>query len=105
MASTMTESTAARVLVVGDEIAQMQALCHTFEMHGFEARGFASATEALTKLQPGRYDMMLSDLQMPQIDGITLLGAARRIDPDLACVVMTGRGTLDSAVRAMQMGA
>jgi signal transduction histidine kinase len=101
----MTVSASARVLIVDDEIAQMQSLCHTFELHGYEARGFASATEALTKLQPGCYDMLLTDLQMPQIDGFTLLSAARRIDPDLACVVMTREGVTDSAVRAMNMGA
>jgi signal transduction histidine kinase len=101
----MTDSASARVLIVGDEIAQMQSLCRTLELHGYEARGFASATEALTKLRPGRYDMLLTDLQMPQIDGFTLMSAARRIDPDIACVVMTGQDTAESAARAMQMGA
>ena len=105
MEGAMTDSGSARVLIVDDEIAQMQSLCHTLELHGYEARGYASGAEALTKLQPGRYDVMLTDLQMPQIDGFTLVSAARRIDPDLACVVMTRQGTIDSAVRAMHMGA
>jgi signal transduction histidine kinase len=95
----------ARVLVVDDEVPQMQALCHTLELHGYETRGCASSTDALTKLQPGRYHMLLTDLQMPQMDGLSLLSAARRIDPDLACVVMTGDGSVDSAVKAMQLGA
>ena len=99
----MIDSPSARVLVVDDEISQMQSLCHTLELNGYEAKGYASSADALTRLQPGRFDVLLADLQMPQLDGLTLLSAARRIDPNLACVVMTGAN--ESALKAMRLGA
>jgi len=52
-----------------------------------------------------RFHVLLSDLMMPGLDGIGLVQAARAIDPDLACIIMTGEGSIGSAVQAMQVGA
>jgi two-component system sensor histidine kinase/response regulator len=96
---------AARLLIVDDESAQMQALCDTLGSEGYITRGFKSAQQALTALRPGEVDLLLTDLMMPEMDGITLINAARRIDPTLGAIVMTGHGTIDTAVQAMQGGA
>ncbi len=94
-----------RVLVVDDETAQMKALCDTLQDHGYEAVGFNSASSALAAIRDGgRYDLLLTDLQMPEMDGITFLKAARESDPDMVGVLMTGHGTVDSAVEAMKSG-
>lgn len=95
----------ARLLVVDDETAQMQALCHTLEYEGFQATGFSSAREALRNLRPGEHDLLLTDLMMPDINGIELIRNARDVDPQIAGIVMTGHGTIDTAVAAMQVGA
>jgi PAS domain S-box-containing protein len=95
-----------RLLIVDDESAQMKALCDTLETEGYSTVGFTSASSALEALreQPA-FDLVLSDLMMPEIDGIALLRAALEIDPNLVGIVMTGHGTIDSAVQAMQAGA
>jgi len=95
----------ARLLIVDDEAAQMRALCDTLELEGYSTRGFSSAQKALTELRPGEVDLLLTDLMMPEMDGITLINAARQIDSTLGAIVMTGHGTIDTAVQAMQGGA
>ncbi|MEJ1963085.1 MAG: response regulator [Gammaproteobacteria bacterium] len=95
----------ARLLVVDDEAAQMKALCHTLEFEGYRPTGFSSAKQALASLRPGDHELLLTDLMMPEIDGIELIRAARARDPELAGIVMTGHGTIDTAVAAMQVGA
>jgi signal transduction histidine kinase len=59
----------------------------------------------LSRLRKERFDILLADLNMPGIDGIALVEEARAIDGDLACIIMTGEGSIASAVRAMQSGA
>jgi signal transduction histidine kinase len=95
----------ARLLIVDDEEAQLRALCDTLKLEGYAPSGFASPREALSKLQPDAFDLLLTDLMMPGMDGIELLQAAQRVDRDLAAIVMTGHGTIDTAVKAMQAGA
>jgi PAS domain S-box-containing protein len=94
-----------KLLIVDDEPAQMKALCNTLENEGYSAAGFISATAALAALREQTFDLLLSDLMMPEMDGIVLLQAARKIDPNLVGIVMTGHGRIDTAVRAMQAGA
>ena len=96
---------AARLLIVDDETAQMRALCDTLVLEGYVTHGFSSAQQALAELRPGQFDLLLTDLMMPEMDGITLINAARRIDSTLGAIVMTGHGTIDTAVQAMQVGA
>jgi two-component system, sensor histidine kinase and response regulator len=95
----------ARLLIVDDEIAQMRALCDTLQLEGYTTRGVNSARQALAELHPGEIDLLLTDLMMPEMDGIALINAAREIDPGLGAIVMTGHGTIDTAVKAMQGGA
>jgi len=94
-----------RLLIVDDEVAQMQALCNTLQAEGYQTTGFSSAREALASLTADSYDLLLTDLMMPEMDGIALLDSARQIDIDIAGIVMTGHATIDTAVRAMRAGA
>jgi len=97
--------TAGRLLIVDDETAQMRALCDTLSYEGYTTRGFDSPREALAALRPGEFDLLLTDLQMPDMDGIALIAAVRQVDPEIGAIVMTGHGTIDSAVLAMRIGA
>jgi two-component system sensor histidine kinase/response regulator len=95
----------ARLLIVDDELVQLHALCQTLELEGYATRGFHSAQQALAELKPGEVDLLLTDLMMPEMDGIALIDAARRIDSSLGAIIMTGHGTIDTAVQALQGGA
>jgi hypothetical protein len=90
---------------VDDEAAQMRALCDTLSLEGYATQGFSSAQRALEMLRPGEFDLLLTDLMMPEMDGIALIDAARKIDAALGAIVMTGHGTIDTAVQAMRGGA
>ena len=94
-----------RLLVVDDEAAQVEALCRTLEDEGYFVQGFTGARAALGALRKGVFDIVLTDLTMPGMDGIAFLAAARQIDPALAGIVMTGHGTIATAVEAMKAGA
>ena len=94
-----------RLLVVDDEAAQVEALCRTLEDEGYSVKGFTGTGAALAALRAGSFDIVLTDLTMPGMDGIAFLNAAREIDPGLAGIVMTGHGTIATAVEAMKAGA
>jgi len=102
----MNSAPQARILIVDDEEAQMKALCDTLrDGGGYETVGFSDSRAALAALRETRYDLLLSDLMMPEMDGITLLRMAQETDPNLLGIIMTGQGTIASAVEAMKTGA
>ncbi|HEX8756174.1 MAG TPA: response regulator [Steroidobacteraceae bacterium] len=94
-----------RLLVVDDEATQVEALCRTLEDEGYSVEGFTGTGPALGALRAGSFDIVLTDLTMPGMDGIAFLNAARQIDPGLAGIVMTGHGSIATAVQAMKAGA
>ena len=95
----------ARVLVVDDEVELMTVLCELLAEHGYETVGCASAEEALGVLQAREIDLLITDLMMPGMDGITLLRLAQEAHPYLLGIVATGQGTIQTAVDAMKGGA
>jgi signal transduction histidine kinase len=95
----------ARILVVDDQAVHLRALCDILGQHGFTVTGAAAGEAALAQIHGGGFDLLLTDLMMPGIDGLTLIEAARALDPDVSCVLMTGEGSITSAVRAMKLGA
>ena len=102
----MTDVSAAKLLVVDDEAALMRSLRDTLTDQGYAVTGFTNPAEALASLRAGhRYELMLADLAMPGMDGIALLREALRIDDLLVVVIMTGEGTIATAVEAMRSGA
>ena len=101
----MRDATPARLLIVDDEAAQMTALCDTLGEQGYEVIGCPNGKEALAALRQAPFDLLLTDLMMPGMDGIALLRTALQIDPTLVAILMTGQGTISTAVEAMQSGA
>ena len=95
----------AKLLIVNDVPAQMKALCASCETAGYTASCVTSAVAALAALRRKTFDLVLTDLNMPEMDGIALLRAAREIDPDLAGIIMTGEDTIDLAGQALEAGA
>src|SRR5215470_13157115 len=93
-----------RVLVVDDE-PQIPRLVGLLLGDGYHVDSALSATDALSRLEDTPYDVVLTDLAMPELDGIELVRRARRRDPDTPIVVFTGQGSIETAVSAMREGA
>jgi DNA-binding NtrC family response regulator len=93
------------LLIVDDEVELMRALCDSLGEHGFAANGVNRPAAALDLLRDGDFDLLLTDLMMPDTDGIALLRQALEIDPNLVGIIMTGQGTIQTAVEAMKSGA
>ena len=96
---------AGSVLIVDDDIDIVGVLHNFLEESGFSVVSFLSALKALDALRTGHFDLLITDLSMPEMDGIELLKLALEIDPDLLGIIMTGYGTIETAVEAMKAGA
>jgi two-component system sensor histidine kinase UhpB len=94
-----------RILIVDDEIDVLVPLRDFLTELGYEAVGYVSAREALEALKAKDFDLLLTDLVLPEMDGISLLKYAGRAAPNLTSIVITGQGTIESAVEAMKVGA
>ncbi|MBI3242556.1 MAG: PAS domain S-box protein [Chloroflexi bacterium] len=94
-----------RLLIVDDEVELVMALCEILTRQGYEAVGLASGREALQALKEQEFDLLLADLMIPDLDGIALLRAGLETDPHLVGIIMTGQGTVPTAVEAMKIGA
>ncbi|MBC7816488.1 MAG: sigma-54-dependent Fis family transcriptional regulator [Planctomycetaceae bacterium] len=88
-----------------DEVELMTALCETLSEQNYEVVGQRSGRDGLKALESQTFDLLLSDLMMPEMDGIQLLRQALEIDPQLVGIIMTGQGTVQTAVEAMKLGA
>jgi len=93
------------VLIVDDEESMRHLLSLILRDHGWEARAVAGGEEALRELRARDYDLVLSDVRMPGMDGITLLRKAREQKPDLTFIAMSAYGSHDAALEAMKAGA
>ncbi|HEX7887087.1 MAG TPA: response regulator [Phenylobacterium sp.] len=94
-----------RLLIVDDEAANLQALQVTLGGQGYEVTGFGDPASALAGFRRDAFDLVLTDMVMPGIGGLTLMQEFLARDPDLAVVIMTGEGSISSAVQAMREGA
>ena len=79
-------------------------MCETLRDHGYETVGAVSGEDALASLRGGGFSLLLADLMMPQMDGITLMRAATAQDSNLVGIIMTGEGSIATAVEAMKSG-
>jgi two-component system response regulator HydG len=95
----------ARVLVVDDELGMCELVEADLRLRDYEVESCTRAEDAFAKLQAGSFDVVVTDLNMPGMDGIELCQRIATNNPDLPVVVMTGFGSLDTAVAAIRAGA
>ncbi len=94
-----------RVLIVDDEEPVGILCAEILEFHGFATINFPDPYEALDELKKQAFDLLLVDFRMPQMNGFQMMELARKIQPQLAVVMMTGVGTMETAMEALRRGA
>ena len=95
----------ATVLVVEDDPDFREALCDTLSLSGFDVRSATNGEEALDALAGDDIRLVISDVQMPRLDGLSLLKHMKTRRPQLPMLLMTAYGTIQQAVSAMREGA
>lgn len=93
------------ILIVDDEKNYPLILSAVLEEEGYETLTANSGREALEILSGAEVDLIITDMKMPEMDGIELLEKIKLNDPDMPVLIMTAHGTVDKAVEAMQKGA
>jgi signal transduction histidine kinase len=93
------------ILVVDDDARLLPTLVEAFAAQGYRAEGARSGLEAMEKLERVAFDVLLTDLVMPGMDGVALLERVQGRFPEMVIILMTGGGTVESAVRALKGGA
>ncbi len=95
----------APILIVDDESEMRSALSHALTRSGFTVESAASGAEALVKVKKNPFSLVITDVKMPQMSGMELLGAVKKISPGIPVMVITAYGSIHNAVEAMQAGA
>jgi len=100
-----THSRMHRILIVDDEQSIRDVLRQLFEYEGFDVQVAASAPAALRMVEEARPDVAFLDVKMPEMDGLELLGRLRELSPATQVIMISGHGTIDTAVEATRKGA
>lgn len=93
------------VLAADDDEVFLEILAETVEEAGATVELAPDGLSALEQLSSGDFDILISDLNMPRMDGLTLLRQVRAVYPSILCILITGFGSLESAIQALRLGA
>ncbi len=94
-----------RMLIVDDEPIVGDRLKYSFEKEGYEVETFTDGGSALRRLKEQGFDMVITDLKMRGVDGMQILARTRQLYPKALVIVITGFGSIETAVEAMKQGA
>ena len=101
----MTDSDSPRILVVDDKPDMAEMVADDLCDRGYQGVAVSSGAEALHLLQTQRFDALVTDLRMPDVDGFALLRASQSLDPSRPVILMTAFAAIDTAMRAFEVGA
>lgn len=93
------------VLLVDDEVRYLETATKILRKRGFGVFTASNGDEALAILRKGSIDVVFLDVMMPGFDGIAVLKAIKRQNPDIKVVMLTGHATVESAVEGLKLGA
>jgi len=94
-----------RILIMDDEAQERIRIERYLAEKGYEVLAFGSVAEAVEAIRRDRYDVFLTDCNIPGIDALRTSDEVRKIDPDMAVIIMTSFGTIETAVKAIKAGA
>ncbi len=92
------------ILVVDDEEVALKNLCHVLTKEGYKVTAAKSGKQALTHLDKQEFAVILTDLKMPQVDGMQVLKRVKTYFPKTEVIMITGFSTVDSAIEALKAG-
>src|SRR5918993_1451022 len=95
----------ARVLVVDDEPSMRQMLSFALRREGYDVSTADDGRTALEAMRDGRFDLVVTDVRMPEVSGVDLLREAKRLDPALSIIMMTAYGSKETVLEALRLGA
>ncbi|HKY70660.1 MAG TPA: sigma-54 dependent transcriptional regulator [Nitrospira sp.] len=95
----------AKILVVDDDAVARDLLAEALKKEGYSVEAYASGEEAIARGREGRVDLVLTDIRMGAVDGLTVLREFKRMSQDTAIVVLTAFGSLEGAIEAIKQGA
>jgi len=95
----------AKILVVEDEVGSRLTLSGILEDAGYEVTGVEKGTEALEVIKDGNFNVIITDIKLPDVGGMSVLELAKEINPDVAVIIMTGYASIETAVNAVNEGA
>jgi DNA-binding NtrC family response regulator len=95
----------ARILVVDDEEIVIRSCLRILGDGNYEVEAVQSGTEALRKIDESHYDVVILDIMMPEMDGLEVLQRVKEAHPDVDVIMVTGLSQIETAVRAMKLGA
>src|SRR5687767_1030000 len=95
----------ARILLIDDDPGVRDSMERTLRAAGYGVQSAANGEEGFEMARGGAFDVILSDMRMPGISGLDILRQLRDVKVDSAFIIMTGFGTVDTAVEAMKLGA
>ena len=93
------------ILTVDDDDEFRGVVARRFQRRGYQVEHTGSPSQALAMAERKHFDVAILDIVMPEMDGIQLLERLRQIDPDTQLIMLTGQGTIETAIRAMKLGA
>jgi DNA-binding response OmpR family regulator len=94
-----------QLLIVDDEPSFLLPLAEVLEEEGYVVSTAADGREAIDQLTNASFNVILTDLKMPHVDGLEVMAAARELQPDALLILMTAYGSLQTAVAALRYGA
>lgn len=94
-----------RILVIDDDSAVVDYLCESLEAHGYAAVGATSSLDALSRIKTEDFDLVISDVEMPELRGVDLLEAVLEAKPTQLVLLITAYGSVEMAVAAVRAGA
>jgi excisionase family DNA binding protein len=102
--ATVPRASRKRVLVVDDESSIRELLSKTLALAEYDVDTAGDGAAALDRMRASSYDLMIADLKMPGMDGLTLIRQAKRMKADLPIIIITGFSTESSAIEAVNLG-
>jgi len=94
-----------KILLIDDDLNLGKVISYQLKQQGYQVDTLLNGTDGLKKFKSNRYDVIISDIQLPDLSGIEVLQEVRRLDPNIIFIVITAFGSVENAVEACKIGA